>query len=368
MSSKIITGDGRLHLAYPGHITIEPPGSLTPALATECGKAYDVFTGHPGTFQGQAAAFAAAGCEVGLYTKSNQLSDGSHPEAWYSHKLDSTGTVVRRKDGYWNVYPMEPSNTAWRDFHVTDTEALMAKIPEATVVFEDSAGSFSYTQGISPRAGEKGPLLPGSKIVYDKTTWLTKVRDNLDYWQGQMPAFRHVLNGMEVATVPLYTPTIGQIEGAFRSVSGTLPTLSQWQSDVKLILSGQAAGWTPWVFVKVPKWDVGYTDPFRALCVPTAYLCDMGSLVYGMTAMEGSAGAWTTLEHRHPWYNANLGPATSGIQYQGNTAYREFENGLVVVNPDTIPVGFTPPGGGAPITLANQTGGIYRKTVTWNPI
>lgn len=365
MPSKITTADGRLTLAYPGHVSVAQPGSLTDELATVLGERFRLYTGGKNVFQGKDALVQAGGCETGRYAKTNQLADGAHPDSWYSYKRDATGTVVRRHDSRWNVYSMEPSNRDWRAFHAAVVENLFAAHPDDECWFQDSAGTFSYTQGIT--RGETGPLLPDHKTLYPKAAWFDAVRDNLDTWSAAHPDRRMLLNGLDGNTLHVYQPGVGQIEGAFHSVSGVLPTLSVWERTVMQLREAQAVGWTPWVYCKLPSWK--HADLWRPLMITTALLADEGSLVYGVTGIEGTAQSWEVPEYDHSWYSLDLGvPLSPTMLRQGTLAYRYYDNGfLVVANPDTREQVLSPPDGGS-VTIAPQSGGIFERSTTWLPV
>ena len=364
--NKITTGQGRLALAFPGHVNIAQPGSLTDELAVWLGQTFVVYTAGANTFQSKDSLVQAGGCETGRYTKTVQVTKTPTdplPETGYSHKLDATGQLVRRFDAHWNIYMAEPASQAWRDYHQKFIGTAITGHPGDTFLFTDSAGSGCYDQGIARASGEKGPIIPGGKTVYSKPQWFGQVKACLDQWQAAYPDKRFLVNGLTRDTVGVYTPTVGMVEATFGSIRGVLPSAASWLSTVNFLVSAQAQGWTPWVYIKLQSWDASLTDPWRNLCVPTMFLADMGSLLYGVGGKEGTAQAWEVAEYQHPWYSLDLGVPLEDMQTNGFVYYRHFTDGLVVVNPQTTVQNFSPAEGGT-ITLDPQTGGFYRAVTT----
>jgi hypothetical protein len=146
------------------------------------------------------------------------------------------------------------------------------------------------------------------------------------------------------------------VENAFGSQTGKLPDAAAWRTTVQLAIDAQAGGWSPWLYVKLH--DTADFDAWRRLVVPTALLCDNGSLLFELGGIEGSAQPWVTREYDHPCYQPGIGAAL-GPMYETTTANvyrRDFEHGFVVVNVSAA--WYTTPEG---IAVMPQSGAIARS-------
>lgn len=345
----IQTNRGRVEIATPAHVYGASP--LSDEAAAWLGGRAQIVTANAKTLQGKESVVSAAGAKVGFYTKTNALASGTAlPEAGYAHQVGG----ARKYDTTWRVYTAQPDNAAWRAYHLKQLKALPGWVQ---CVFSDSL-ILSYSQGGKPAKPSAFTL------VYTLNEWLVMEGANVASWQAAtgMP---FIVNGLTAATMLALAPGLGMIENAFGSQTGKLPPPAVWSSTVTLIEQAQAKQWTPWVYVKLPagaSWDA-----WRNLVVPTMLLIDNGSLLFELGGVEGSAQPWLTREYDHPIYQPNIG-LPAGPMYPVGVAWRrDFETGVVIVNPSLS--SYTSPDG---IVVAGQTGGAWRKrtvtTTTWDAV
>lgn len=360
MPAKILTADGRIHLASCSHVYSSPAGSLTDALAEEFAKACDFITAGPKTLQGKESLMTQF-TELGMYTKTNQLSDGTKPENWYSHKKGG----ARRQDSTWHVYPMQPDVPAWQTFHLTQLKALPTWVED---IFSDSAGEFSYTQGGRPAKP------PGHTVEYTVDEWLPMIGKNIDAWMKALPDKRFLVNGLSEKTYKIYTPTVGMIENAFKSNKGVVPGQADWEKTMNLLFKAQAQGWTPWVYIKLFSQDKALWDAFRNLVVPSMFIADIGSLVFELGGKEGSPPPWVTQEYKNPLYNPDIGtsddrnPDLAHYAISPGVYGRQFTKGAVYVNSTASAKNVTLPKTNQVVSIPAQSGRVYRlkEVVTYD--
>lgn len=353
---KIQTGDDHLHLAAPSHVQASPAGTLTSALAGEIGTAYQIITSGPKTLQGQEATIAAAGAEVGYYTKTGALASATAlPEAGYAHRIGGE----RKYDTTWKVYTAQPDNPAWQAYHLKQLRALPSW---AADVFSDTA-LLTYTQGGKPAKP------PGFTINYTLAEWLALEKKNLDSWAAATGK-RFLVNGLSRDSLAVLTPGVGMIENAFASQKATLPNLLTWLSAMQLLRDAQAAGWTPWVYIKLFSQPSTVWDAWRSLIVPSMFIADAGSLLFHLGGAEGNPPIWQTLEHRHTAYHPEIGrPVDPPFQQDATGAwFRRYDQGVVIANPTTTGVSIQPYTDCSPVAVAPQTGMILRRTAALEPV
>lgn len=365
------TNDGRIHIADPAHVTASPAGQLTPDLATEWGEHCDFISANPSKFQGHLDLIQATGCQAGVYVKTNQDPSANLADDAYSMKIDAKTHALRRRwIERWKVYLMEPTSKTWINKHVADLKAIIAKYPSLDFFFHDSAGNYSFT-------ADPGALRPGTKTLYTQAEWLQLLRLNLDNFASAVPRDFRVINGLQDVTVDLYTPCIGQIEAAFGSLDGVLPTQTEFNKLFDQVWYAQSKGWTPWLYVKMrAAFGTDTWDKFRSYCLPAAFLMDRGSLLYCQLAIEGGDPSWITGEYKHPWYKPDIGlPDPIGSDWRqsmlqpSGALVRLYERGAVLLNPTTAGVSVTMPDGTA-IPVDAQSGKIMQENTvtTWVPV
>jgi hypothetical protein len=346
----IESNQGRVEVASPCHVY--GTSVLSDADAAWLGTRAKIVTAGPHTLQGKEAAISAAGAQVGFYTKTAALSSGTAlPEAGYAHKIGG----ARKFDETWNVYTAQPDSPAWQAYHLNQLMRLPAW---AQTIFSDSL-MLSYSQG------GKAAKPPGFTRIYTIDEWLTLLSTDLEGWASATHK-PFIVNGLTQSTIDNLAPGVGMIENAFGSNHGTIPTAANWLSEVAFLQTAQAAGWTPWVYVKLP---TGVSrDAWRRLIVPTMLLVDEGSLLFELGGIEGAEQPWVNKEYDHPLYQPNIGMPIGSFYPVDIGAYRrDFENGFVLVNPTTL--AYTSPEGAI---VGPQSGGAWRKrevtTTVWDEV
>lgn len=335
---------------------------LSPAQAAVLGSNYEFVVTNPAQLSAQDAVVRQNGARVFRYTKTNQEKNGSHPAAWYSHQV---GGKVIRQDTHWNVFCMEPTNPDWIKYHFNELVAI-CKSENVDGIFSDSAGSFSFTQG-----GNKAAKPPTWMTPYTLASWLNAIDLNLDTFATVIAPKPLILNGLEPATMEIFTPTIGLLEAEYGSKSNVLPSLNVWTIQTQFIIDAQNAGWSPWVWIKL--FGTTYSssaDMWRNFIAPTMLLVDNGSLYFDLSPSEGGPAAWVTQEYTHPIYHADIGtpvaPVTDLAELKNVDCYvRHYTDGFVIVNPTTVGQNITVIDGVAPFFVAPQSGTVYKAVVDY---
>jgi hypothetical protein len=370
MTPTIQSNVGRVILGDPAHVSSSPAGQLTADKAKEWATAHmgGLISANPSKFQNQAPVMTTI-TDCGIYVKTNQESDMTgQPEANYSHGLDTKGNIVRRFISRWNVYITQP-DSAWATKHLADLQAMLVKYPWLEFFFMDSAGNYSYTASVDP-------IKPGTKTKYTMSEWLAMLKKNIDAWNAAVPLKHRVINGLQPETVDLYTPCVGQIEAAFGSLDGVLPTEAEWGRLFDQVWQAQAKQWTPWLFVKMRGvWGDDNWNRFRALTLPSAMLMDRGSLLYCILGIEGDPPSWVTGEYKHPWYNPDIGmplPVSAvwtDMRTPSGAYLKPYDRGVVIVNPTTAGVRVDLPEDNS-VAVDAQSGTILRENTvtTWEPV
>ena len=368
---KIVTNDGKLHLAECAHVNSSPAGELTDALAKEWAQANELITvnftpNHAGSakLQGRDAT-VAANTRLGCYTKADHDTNNNLPEDQYAHRSDGK----RKVDTHWGVNIMQPDH--WRNTQTGVLKTIKNPNPGIQCWFRDSARA-SYNQGGIP-------VVPGSKTNYTDVQWWKLLGQNFAAWDSALsldPAIQ-IINGLQTDTMNVWKPCIGMVEAAFGPLDHTLPTEAQWTQLADLTWSAQIAGWTPWLYVKMNA-DFGTAEwrAFTDYCVPASYILDRGSLLYNQGGKEGTPPAWKTGEFRNKWYTPQIGkpafdpPADwrAMIDTESGVLVKHYTAGAVLFNPHTDGRSVDLGGNNSPIQVDPQSGLILQMQVNFQPV
>ncbi len=346
----IESNQGRVEVASPCHVY--GTSVLSDADAAWLGSRAKIVTSGAKTLQGKESIVAAGGALVGLYTKTAALTSATAlPEIGYAHKIGG----ARKFDKTWNVYTAQPDSAFWRAYHLRQLQGA----PTWTQIFFSDSIVLSYSQG------GKAAKPPYFTENYTLAEWLALEQSSIDAWAATTGK-PFIVNGLSASSMPSLKPTIGMIENAFGSNTGVLPSSDKWLATVQLLRNAQAAGWTPWVYVKL--FNLSNIDAWRNLMVPTMLLADEGSLLFELGGAEGFDQPWVSKEYDHPIYQPDIGLPT-GTMYltSGMLWRRDFENGFVAVNISTVPL--TSDEG---VVVPPQSGGAWRKrevtTTYWDAV
>ena len=335
---------------------------LTVAQATDIGQHYAFFACNPNQLNNLDGSVRTAGAKIFSYKKTDQSKDGTHPAAWYSHNTKGQ----RRYDSHWNVYVMEPSNKDWIAFHTQEyVTACMGTNVDG--IFSDSASMFSFTQG-----GNDAAKPPGWTVKYTQAEWLNLLKANLDTWAGAIHPKALILNGLDQYSIHLYTPTVGLIEAAYNSKSNNLPDAVHWATYTQFLFDAQAAGWSPWVWIKLFGSDYSTSaNKWRSMIVPTLAIADNGMLFYDISPSEGGSPCWDTQEYLNPIHSVDIGMPVDYVSalsslLVGQLYWRQYTKGWAVYNPTPSTLTAVVPGSNPRFTfiLSGQKGALVQTKQT----
>lgn len=381
---KIVTNDGRLHLAEPAHVNSRPDG-LTDTLAAQWAKANELITvnftpnkagaakllgvdgntGKPMQMDSIISQFSRLGC----YTKADHDQNDNLSEAQYAHKATPPSPATRKVDKVWNVNIMEPDQ--WRNTQTGVLRTIKNPNPGITVWFRDSARA-SYNQGGIP-------IIPGSKQAYTNVQWWTKLGQNFAAWDSALsldPAIQ-IINGLQSDTGKIWKPCIGMVEAAFGPLDHKLPTEADWTKLADLTWQSQIDGWTPWLYVKM---NADYGSPewvsFNEYAIPASYILDRGSLLFCQGGKEGTPPGWKTGEFKNSWYTPKIGkPAFAPpsdwramIDTRSGVLVKHYTAGVVLFNPHTDGRSVDLGGNNSPIQVDPMSGQILQMQTNFVPL
>jgi len=266
---------------------------------------------------------------------------------------DKDGNVVKARD--WENWLIVPDNPKWIE-HVQGMVKELMKDDRYDGLFTDSMGtapvesSYLLAEPINPNTGEK----------YTAEEWITAERKMVAAIQEILPEEKLLtMNGLGsgdrywrepygASPRALLDPYDGAMSETIwrhpRTPLTAWPSVEKWMSEIRMIQDVEKRGIMGFWWTKC--WSDGNTsnnEPDAETLVPQWRRLALGS--YLLAAGPNSYFNFDTVKNDEPEsnaaeyfveYDAPLGIATGEMTQVGETGvyYRQFENGLVVVNPN----------------------------------
>jgi hypothetical protein len=297
-------------------------------------------------------------------------------EDWFMHNASGE----RLHNSTWDWYQMDVTNSEWRQYWLSSVIANL-RTDGAQAVFADGftagIGGFWYDQYDERFAGTNAA---NPAAWSDGVTWLDRLNDFAGYVEsglGGTPEQFSFIPNLDAMVTGWANPDTSQLDGAFLEGFGEWGpaylhgSASDWTLSMNRALAMSSAGK---IVIMQPSLlgtpDSATGQLQRGFDLGTDLLLQGEHTYLNMLAPGGSA----TGAYYYPEYSIDIGPAvtptaTAVSQYAWQGVYRrDFQNGLVLVNPTnasvTIDLGqtyerVTGSGGGALTASSLDASGNY---------
>jgi hypothetical protein len=320
--------------------------SLTLAGALHDARTYDLIVGLPNTFKPFLSQMHAANPNLKMIVYTNGIYlDGKYgpnafPASWYEH--DASGNLVEAAN--WANYLMNPLKQGWIHERIQNCRTLMAGGWDGCYL--DNIGPGSFVPGYLTSA----PINPETGQPWTPAEWVQATSAEANEVQANLPHSLVVINGINngyAYTTARLGPTslffgnvkYGNAQGWLRTprkAAGTVRSTAHWLDDVNLLGAAGANGDSVLTFVKV--WGKATEAQAHALhryALASFLLATDGKAFFYFN----SGGTEAAQPQDYVYDRVNVGMPTDSYQHLADGLYtRNFENGFVLVNPNSFTV------------------------------